>query len=248
LKIIYSQGEVTPEEVVKHLSLSGQFNSILASIIKNKEIIKKAEELNLGYSIEELQQFADNLRISLGLYSAEDTKNFLTYYGLTVVDFEQFCKLALLSTALRESLANENKIREYFVNKRSEFDFARISWIIVNDENLGHEIKIQIEEGEQEFHELARRHSVDPSTKDNGGYVGIVTRQLLPPEIAAKVFGATAGEVLGPFQEGKVYRLVLVEEIRRAEMDENVKESIKTMIFEDWGYQFLKDGIRVSLS
>jgi parvulin-like peptidyl-prolyl isomerase len=106
---------------------------------------------------------------------------------------------------------------------------------------------MQIEEGEQDFHDLARKHSADASTKDAGGYVGMVTRHMLPPEISAKVFSATAREVLGPFQEGNAYRLVLVEEMKRAEMDENVKESIKTRIFEDWASQFLKDGIKVTL-
>ena len=92
MEIRYSHGGITSEEVVKFLGLTGQAASIFAEIIKGKEVIKKAEDLGIAASDEELQQFADSFRSMHGLYAAGDMLDFLNRAGLTVDDFESFCE------------------------------------------------------------------------------------------------------------------------------------------------------------
>lgn len=246
MKIIYSKDSITPGEIMKFLILSGQSRSLVAEMIKNKEVQKKAQELNIEVSVNELQQFADSFRAANGLFSSEDTANFLENNGLTEEDFEEFCELNLLVSAVKDRLADENKINEYFVNNRSEFDRARIAVIVVGDENLADEIIIEVTEEDTDFHTLARKHSIDEMTKFSGGYIGYITRQALPPDIAAKVFNAETGEVLGPFPVENNYQLIFIEEVKRAEMSEKLKEVIKESIFNEWAFQFYKDGIKVS--
>jgi len=247
LKIVYSHDTITPEEVIKSLTLTGQSEVIFSEIIKNKEVVKKARELQIEVSDGQLQQFADNFRALRGLYSAEEMLNFLNNNDLTEDDFETYCESSLMAIALKEHLADEEKIEHYFVNNRSEFDCARISIIVVKDENLANEIIIQVREDGEDFHGLARKHSLDEATKHSGGYVGLISRQMFPPEVNSKVFSAAAGDLLGPFRKDGLFQLILIEEVVRTRLDENVKEAVKERIFREWLSQFLKGGIKITL-
>lgn len=66
MKITYSNDTLTPEDVVKFLSLTGQSHSIYKPIIIHKEVVKKAGELGITVSDEQLQHFADHFRTLKG--------------------------------------------------------------------------------------------------------------------------------------------------------------------------------------
>ena len=246
MKIVYSHDTITPEEVVRFLTLTGHSDAIFPEIIKHREVMKKAKELNIEVTEEQLQQFADNFRTLRGLYSAEEMGHFLQNVGLKEDDFEAFCESSLLTAALKEHLADEKKIEEHFINNRSDFDLARISIIVVKDENLANEIIIQVTEDGEDFHGLARRHSLDEATKYCGGYAGIISRRIFPPEVNSKIFSAKAGDLLGPFQKDALFQLIFIEEVIRAGLGDNVKEAIKEKIFREWVYSFLEEGIKIS--
>ena len=55
MEITYSQGSIAPEEVIKYLGMTGQSARIIYEIIKNKEVVKKAEEIGITVSDEEKQ-------------------------------------------------------------------------------------------------------------------------------------------------------------------------------------------------
>jgi len=245
LKIVYSHDTVTPEEVISYLGLIGQADAVFSEIIKNKEVMKKARELNIELPDEQLQQFADNYRNLRGLHSAEAMITFLENAGLTEDDFETFCELSLLTASLKDHLADDKKIEAYFVNNRSDFDYARLSIIVVQEEHLAREIIIQVTEEGEDFHALARKHSLDEATKYAGGYTGMLSRQMLPPDVSAKVFNASAGDSLGPFQKDAFFQLFFIEEVVTATLNEGVKEAIKELIFREWLSPFLKGGVKV---
>ncbi|MEW5801688.1 MAG: peptidylprolyl isomerase [bacterium] len=231
----YAQGKISFEEIVKFLALSGMAYSIYPEVIKYKETRKKAGELGLTVSDEQLQTFADNYRKARDLYSARDTHAFLENSGLTAGDLESFCESMILIDLLKEHLADERKVEECFVNNRADFDLARISIIAVKEENLANEIIMQVTEDGEDFHALARKHSMDQKSKYSGGHIGLISRRLLGPEIAAKVFNASSGDVLGPFKINGLFQLILVEEVIRADLSNlKVKEKVKERIFNEW--------------
>ena len=246
MEIKYSHGVITPEEMIKFLSFTQQLRYVNNEIIKNKEVKKKAKELKISVSNKELQQCADSYRVNHGLFTAEKTYDFFKRAGLTEEDLESFCETSLLTAKLINHLADEKKIEEYFVNNHSDFDLARIHIIVVKEKGLADEILIQIEEEGKDFHTGAREYSTDESTKYGGGYFGLVTRNRLEPEVAAKVFNASSGDVLGPFEKEGSYELIMVEEVIRAELNSIVKENIKRLLFEGWISQFTEGGLTVS--
>ena len=245
MKIGYSHGEITPEEVVRFLYLTGQAEAVFEEIIKHKESRKKAMALGLEVKNDELQRFADNLRVLRGLDSVKKMFRFLGKAGLTEDDFEGFCESTLLAGRLREHLADEERVRKCFFNVRMEFDAVKVSVILVNDLNLAQEIKIQVTEEGEDFHALARLHSLDLSTRNVGGYMGIVSRKTFPPQVASRVFNASAGDLVGPFPKDSGFLLVFVEEVTRAELNDEVREAVKDRIFQEWLSEFTERGTRV---
>ena len=245
MQLTYANGSITPDEVVKSLGLTGQLKAVCIDLIRRKEVVNKARELGVEVPTDELQQFCDNFRTVQGLQSAEDTMRFLEQNGLTLDDFEEFCEGAVLTNILREHLADEKVIADYFMNSRLDFDLARVSSIMVADENLANEIVMQVTEDGEDFHGLAREHSLDEQTKCGGGYVGMVSRSMLSPDASAKVFNAAPGDLVGPFEKEGMFQLVLVEEVLKAELDDEIKEAIKERIFNEWLAEILKGGIIV---
>ncbi len=247
MEIVYSEDKINPEEVVRYLSLTRQIQPVSTEIIKQKEVLKKARELKIEVSDEQLQDFSDKFRTACGLNTAEETLDFFERAGLTEDDFEAFCETSLLTSMLKNHLADENRIEEYFANNRAELDVARISSIMVKDENLANEILLQVTEDEEDFHTLARLHSLDEATKYSGGYVGYVSRGMLLPEISTRIFNADAGDLLGPFALEECHQLILVEEIKKAELNEESEEIVKEGIFNEWISQFLEGGIKITV-
>jgi len=235
-----------PEEIIRLLSPTGQADAVLKNAIKFHEAQKKANEMGLSFTDEELQQFADNFRKLHGLITAEDTYSFLKRYGLTEDDFEQFCERSLLMAHLKDQLSDKQTVEEFFVNNRGDFDEARISVIVVRDKNLADEIVLQVTEEGEDFHALARKHSIDASTKYAGGYVGPIRRRMLSQTTAAKVFNALAGDIIGPFNREGIFQLILVEDIKKAELNDSASEEIKERLFDEWFSQAVKGGFEIS--
>jgi len=245
VKIVYRGSEITPDEVVSFLALTGRADAVISEMIMHKEVVKKAHELGVEFSDGALQQFSDSFRTLRSLYTAEEMIRFLESAGLAEDDYEAFCESSLLISLLKEKLADEKTVEAYFVNNRSQFDYARVSVILVGNENLANEISIQVTEEGADFHALARKHSLDEASKYAGGYRGLLTRDMFPPDISAKVFSASPGELLGPFRCEGMFQLILIEEILRAALSGDVKESIKELMFREWLGRVLGEGVRI---
>ena len=76
MPIDYSHGSLSFEEVIKFLSFNGMYHHVYSELIKNKEVAKKAKDLGIAVSDEELQDVADNFRIRLGSHTVEDRNTF----------------------------------------------------------------------------------------------------------------------------------------------------------------------------
>ena len=247
MRIRYANGSISPQEVVHFLGLTGRLTDFAGRIAVHKEVVKAAEECGLEVPDHRLQEFADQYRAARGLHALDDMLAFMDGLALTVDDFEAFCRATLLADALRAKWGHDDAVREYFLTHHAELDTARVSVIVVDSQELAREILMRATEDGEDFHQMARAYSVERASGDRGGYVGHLGRQMLSPEVAAKLFSASAGEVLGPFEEGERYRLILVEEVIKAELTDDVKEEIKDALLARWEQELLKEGFAVEL-
>ena len=108
--------------------------------------------------------------------------------------------------------------------------------MVVDDEDKAKEIVSLLEEDPEEIEDLAREHSLDTETAEKGGFIGQIKRGSLAPEAAAKVFSAEEGSILGPSQIGdeSLYEIIMVAAIHPAKLDENTRENIFILLYEQW--------------
>jgi peptidyl-prolyl cis-trans isomerase D len=91
------------------------------------------------------------------------------------------------------------------------------------------DIRRQIESGAS-FEAMAKAHSDDPGTAQNGGDLGFISRDIMDPAFEAAAFSLDTGEVSSPVRSAFGFHLVRVAEIRegRTRSFEQVKEQLKS--------------------
>ena len=204
---------------------------MLREVAVEELLFQQADASGLRISGDDLQQAADDFRRRIGLTSAQDTQAWLARQRLSVQDFEAALESDLLIEKLKDHLTRD-RIAGHFADHRDSYARVRLRQIVVAREDLARELLSQLQEG-REFAQVARQHSQHPSGSE-GGAVGEVFRRQLPAEIADAVFAARSGEVVGPLATPQGFLLLLVEEVRPAELDPQTTAAIRQELFEAW--------------
>lgn len=67
-----------------------------------------------------------------------------------------------------------------------------------------------------------------------GGYLGVVRRYDLKPEISAAVFAAKPPEILKPIVMPKGVHLIRIDEFSQPQLDERLRNQILADLFRNW--------------
>jgi parvulin-like peptidyl-prolyl isomerase len=198
-------------------------------------VLIRQAALAAGVSVtdEEVQQAADVFRSKRDLCDQKRTNRWLTRHYLSQVEWETLLEDEVIRMKLRNVLTAE-RVEKYFVEQRLSFDAATLSRIVVKEENVARELRAQIIEDDADFYSLARKYSIDMSTRPAGGYSGLVQRSEMEPAMEAAVFGAQPGQTVGPIKTYAGWQLVKIEGIQLATLDDALRETIKSLLFEEW--------------
>ena len=108
-------------------------------------------------------------------------------------------------------------LQKYYDEHKEEFKRDReiqTRQIVVKTEQEAKEIESRIAKGE-DFADLARRFSVDPSAKATGGDIGYHPKGTLIPEYEAAAFGLTkVGQVSQPVKTQIGYHIIKLEGVK----------------------------------
>lgn len=222
--------------LVKWLKFNGSFDNLIEELVSEKLTVHAAKRAGISVTIEETQERFDQIRRVEGLHRAKDTQEFLERMGVSLDDFEAYINDTLYKEKMLEQIRRDDAIQEYFSLNSPKFESIEISHIVVDAENKAREILSLAEEEPEIFEELAREHSLDDDTKHKGGLVGKVLRGELPCEIEAKVFNASAGELLGPFQtpDELFYEIFKVEARYPAILDNETEKEVRRLVYRAW--------------
>jgi putative peptide maturation system protein len=205
----------------------------LQRVVNTLLIRQEAARRGIEVSDDELQQAADEFRAERELHKAEEIEYWLAARRLTFADWESQLEDDLLARKLREEMTN-GKVEQHFAERKLSFDAATISQITVNDADMAKELRAQITEEGADFHALARQHSIDAATKPAGGYTGLIQRDALEAAAEAAIFGAKAGDILGPLKTSEGWHLIKMEALHLAALNDATRETIKSVIFDEW--------------
>ncbi|MDV2997803.1 MAG: Chaperone SurA [Chroococcidiopsis sp. SAG 2025] len=220
------------EEIFQQIKLSCQIPSVVEGILTRKIIARAQEEQGIKVEPEELQQAADNLRLLSNLRSTDVTWLWLQKHCLSLDEFEKLVEVSVASSKLAQHLFAE-RVESFFVEHQLDYNQA-ILYEVVLEEDLAMELFYAIQEGEVNFHEVARQHIQDIELRRKGGYLGALSRTKLKPEISAAVFAANPPQILKPVLTSSGAHLILVDELIQPELDNILRREIISDLFSEW--------------
>lgn len=224
---------ISRDELFHHLAISCQIPSYVEGIVTCKILATVATQAGIEVESAELQQAADNFRLTNNLRQAGDTWAWLQKHYLSLDDFEELVYTNALSGKLAQYLFAD-KVEPWFYQHQLDYAGVVMYEVVLTDEDLAMELFFALTEGEISFHEVARQYIQEPMLRRAGGYQGIVRRTELKPEISAAVFASTPPEILKPIVTSKQVHLISVEEIIQPQLDDELRLKILSDLFSAW--------------
>jgi len=224
---------ITNEDILKEVKLSCKIPEIVEQIVSRKIITSAAEEAGIKVETEELQKAADLFRLMNKITSAEETWTWLEKHSLSLDDFEEIVYSGVVFGKLSQQLFAD-KIELYFLEHQLDYAGVVMYEVVLDDEDLALELFYAVKESEMSFYDVAHKYIQDTELRRKGGYLGIVRRQNLKPEISAAVFAVTPPQILKPIVTSKGLHLIFVEEIIPPQLDNKLRQQIITDLFGEW--------------
>ncbi len=145
--------------------------------------------------------------------------------GQTRDDYKEMLHQSMLAQRVMEAVTAEVPTEAEQVHARH---------ILVESEEAGQEVLAALQGG-ADFVALAREHSVDLATRDNGGDLGWFPRGLVAPELEDAAFALQPGQVSDLIRLGEGYHIVQVveREVARA-LSLEMQMDLQWATFERW--------------
>ncbi len=200
-------------------SQSGK-RDFLDRLIVKKLLLKEAKKEN----IEKSKEFQDRL---------SDIREQLIIESL------------LKNKVTAESKFSDEDLQKYYDAHKEEFKKGQeiqTRQIVVKTEQEAKEIQTRVAKGE-DFAELAKKYSIDPSAKTTGGDIGYHARGTLIPEFEEAAFKLTkVGQVTPPVKTQLGYHIIKLEGIKTGAYAAfpEVKEFIRQKITQEKQTEVLK--------
>lgn len=227
-------------DLIRYLRLTLNW-PVIQGLVKRTLIEQALDDHDIEVEEESLEARVEEFRAERGLLTAAETEAWLAERSLTTDDLYDLCEFAAGEELLKMKLFDDEKVRERFVFKRSDYDRVELYMIEVKSEDKARELAALVRDGKS-FFELARQHSENDETRKLCGYSGICTRSSLRPELESRIYGAERGDVLGPVKSLGSHYLILVEEFHPAELDQTTVETIRDELFSLWTRELFETG------
>src|SRR5258706_1760977 len=218
-------------EFIRLLKLTGQFESLIAQLVRDKLTVHAEQKQGITVTADEIQQRADQFRRVRGLHRAADMNQYLDALGVSLDELEALITDGLYQEKMLDKVGNEAAIEEYFSLNSPKFDAIEVSHIVLDSECKEKEMISYLNDDPDSFPEMAREHSI-ADTREAGGVIGKVLRGSLKPDIEAKIFNAAVGDLLGPFPspDRSCYEIFAVTAKYPATLDADVASEVKRLL------------------
>ncbi|MCU0269800.1 MAG: peptidylprolyl isomerase [Acidimicrobiales bacterium] len=220
--------EVSLAEALYTLKISDRLD-VLRHALDDVLLAEEAAARGISADDGDLQAAADAFRRSMGLLRAAQTEDWLAERSMSVDDLEEYLRRSVVAGTLRREVVGA-QVEAYFTDNRPQFDVAELSRIVCTSADTAALVHRDLAEGTETFASAAR-FSVDHAPR---GYVGDVRRFALEPAVAEVVFGAAAGDLVGPVETDGLHHVLRVERIDRARLDEGTHALVEDLLFDAW--------------
>jgi len=196
---------------------------VLGGLIDSVLIEQGAAGLGVTLGDEELERQVEADIAAGGGQAAFD--EWLQATGQTREDYKEM---------LRQTLLSQRALDLVTAGVPAEAEQVHARHIMVDTEEAARQILALLQEG-TDFVALAREHSLDLATKDNGGDLGWFPRGLVAPELEATAFALQPGQVSDVVRLGEGYHVVQVVEREPARsLTPETQLDLKLAVFDRW--------------
>lgn len=222
-------------DFIRILKLTGQFEGLVEQLVRDKLTVRAAKRQGLPVAPQDIQERADQFRRIRGLHRAADMNHYLDALGVSLDEFEAFITDGLYQEKMMAQVCSEQAVEQYFKLNSPRFDSVEVSHIVLDAEGKAREVMSALLDDPDSFAEMAREHSIDEA-RERGGVIGKVLRGALKPDLEARVFNASAGDLLGPFPapDRAFYEIFCVNAKYPATLDEETAIEVRRLLCEQW--------------
>jgi len=148
---------VDVDEFIRLLKLTGQFESLIEQIVRDKLTVHAAKKQGVAVTADEIQQRADQFRRVRGLHRAADMNHYLDALHVGLDEFEVFITDGLYQEKMLDEIGNDAAIRDYFALNSPKFDAIEVSHIVLDSEGKAFAPSSKLS-NDYEFFEMLRDH------------------------------------------------------------------------------------------
>jgi foldase protein PrsA len=219
-----TKGAKTPTQKELKSQCEAQYKSlqqeVLGFLISSSWVLGEASSLGVKVSDKEVKKQFEKIKTQQFPKAAEFQK-FLSTSGQTVSDLLLRVKLNLLSSKIQQKIVKEKskvtqaQIAKYYKNNPKRFGVAEkrdLLIILTKTEDQAKKAKQEIESGKS-FESVAKRVSIDPTSKSNGGKLAGVVKGQEEKALDTAVFAAKKGVLSGPVKTPFGYYIFEVQKI-----------------------------------
>jgi len=220
-----AKGQKTPTEAELKKQCEQQYktlqNEVLGFLISSTWVLGEANSLGVKVTDKEVKKQFEKIK-SQQFPKAAEFEKFLKTSGQTVSDLLLRVKLNLLSSKIQQKIVKEKskvthkQIETYYKNNPKRFGVPEkrdLLIILTKTEDQAKKAKQEIESGKS-FESVAKRVSIDPTSKSNGGKLPGVVKGQEEKSLDAAVFSANKGVLTGPIKTPFGYYIFEVQSIK----------------------------------
>lgn len=218
------KGQTPPTEAQLKSQCEQQYKTlqqeVLGFLISSTWVIGEANSLGVKVTDKEVKKQFEKIK-SQQFPKAAEFQKFLKTSGQTVSDLLLRVKLNLLSSKIQQKIVKEKskvthaQIEKYYKNNPKRFGVAEkrnLLIILTKSEAQAKKAKQEIESGKS-FESVAKRVSIDPTSKSNGGKLPGVVKGQEEKALDTAVFSAKKGVLTGPIKTPFGYYVFEVQTI-----------------------------------
>jgi foldase protein PrsA len=219
-----AKGQAAPTEAALKSQCEQQYKSlqqeVLGFLISSEWVLGEAKSLGVKISDAEVKKQFEKIK-SQQFPKAAEFEKFLKTSGQTVSDLLLRVKLNLLSAKIQQKVVKEKskvthaQIEKYFKENPKRFEVAEkrnLLIILTKTESDAKKAKQEIESGKS-FESVAKRVSIDPTSKANGGKLTGVVKGQEEKALDTAIFAAKTNVLSGPVKTPFGYYIYEVKSI-----------------------------------
>lgn len=226
--------EVWEQEIEGRKFIEVAREKLLDMLVDERLQLKKATELGIAVTDEEVNSEIENTKKYFN--TEEEFNEYLKGQGMDLEYFKQSMRKELIISKLTEKLTEniavtDEEVRVYYDTHQSEFIKVKASHVLLDTKEEAEKILARAKAGE-DFAELARQNSKDPSVKENSGNLDYFGHGDMVEPFEKAAFALKPGEISDVVQTDLGFHVIKVED-SKLDTFEDVKEQLKATMLSD---------------